>query len=496
MAALVLAGCSSNGGPEARPPTPAAGQTQSSATIGPPGYPGHAPEPIATAVGTPLQLPAASVTPTSGTLSGRVCFPVDRHRGIMLYFLDFNSGEVTEVMINADTARYSVSLPAGSYTAFGWHTELGFGYGVSNVVSSEDGEVVAESVHPIEVFPGTNTRADLCDPLPFWVQPPVMPGASVSPAGLVYESVSGLEIIDAAGQRSLVFSDPGAALSPDGSQVLYARDDDIWIADLATGARRNLTNTPDRIEHSPQWWPARLDLIVFSSHEIGSEGSDFGPRMFPTVANLDGSGYRVIEAERDAWSVALSPDGDTMAYGSGPTGWLYNFSTDRRTAFDAADYGVPVGEQTAPPSTWSVASPAFAPDGRRMTWLVGQFFADGNNQIYQGFFDLEARSAHLWHPHQLPGMDGLPPRVIWSPDGEWVAVFVWSHLPGEQGLWIVSADGERDHYLGPSTSARFSPDSQWLAFTDGQDAANATRLGTWDVVALPRPEGAMLVDWR
>ena len=144
-------------------------------------------------------------------------------------------------------------------------------------------------------------------------------GPSDPYAGLAYGTQEGIFVFNRDGKPKLLMENPNptaaldAALSPDGSQVIYAGPGDIkdlWLADLNTGTKRNLTNTPDRAEFSPHWWPARPDVTVFESRPAEDEYDYSG---HPTVINLDGSGYRVLDAFTGG-PVAPSPGGQSIAF--------------------------------------------------------------------------------------------------------------------------------------------------------------------------------------
>jgi hypothetical protein len=76
--------------------------------------------------------------------------------------------------------------------------------------------------------------------------------------------------------------------SSDGKLIYYIWSDDIWVTDLQSGERRNLTNTPDRDEYDIHIWDARPDVIWFYSQDKGIEAGEgwFG---YPTIIRSDGT---------------------------------------------------------------------------------------------------------------------------------------------------------------------------------------------------------------
>ena len=160
------------------------------------------------------------------------------------------------------------------------------------------------------------------------------------PPGLVYWENSDLWQVNVDGQPEQMFapgSDQaqyaswrmGVRVSPSGDQVLYNdwETNDLWLADLTTGLRRNLTNTPDASEGFFRWWSGRPDTVLFGSlpSELAPEPGWTG---FLGVVGTEGDSYRILDDQHHIGGpLAPSPDGQTIAYGGGSTAWLYHWET-------------------------------------------------------------------------------------------------------------------------------------------------------------------------
>lgn len=181
---------------------------------------------------------------------------------------------------------------------------------------------------PPAVSPATATDSVLVSPpATATIEPsPVPIAATVDPAvyaaggGLSLSTSDGLWQVKADGGMSAVVEQGSARLSPDSQEVAFLQPDpdtgvdDVWLLDLATGVRTNLTNTPDRYETVPMWWPGRSGVVVFGSDTgAGMENSDY-----PTLVNIDGSGYQVLDPsqgdrERSPLTAPPSPTAATMS---------------------------------------------------------------------------------------------------------------------------------------------------------------------------------------
>jgi len=351
-------------------------------------------------------------------------------------------------------------------------------------------------------------------PVPTPVSPTPTPvttdsGDSHVPFGLIYQSAGGLWHVNADGESARILELGEAsphtwpAVSPDGAQILYAGGDDIWLADVATGERRNLTQTLDRSECCAQWALGQPDVILFNSWPLGEVGMDFG---HPTLARLDGpdaeqaSDYLVLDDGELSYTLpAVSPDARAVAYDRASQPWVYRQDTGPEP-FDLAPYGLSNDPEL------HFYSPAWSPDDRRLVWLIGDCREDGCQRSI-GMFDLEAQTARFVHPHRPAGMGGQPPAPIWSPDGQWLAFAAWAEEPGESGMWVLRVDGQQEdeHHLATgrgrgSPDVVWSPDGGWLAIGDSAQGEEPKRfwlaeVGTWGLQRLDLPADAYLLAW-
>jgi phosphate transport system substrate-binding protein len=418
--------------------------------------------------------------------------------------------------------------------------------------------VVSATACPPSVTPSAakTVQLDAFPPLP--APSPALPGEPATipaPGGILYRYDGKLWLTRSDGTLTLVTSHPYARISPDRQMVLHGDkcDDfwiidqvdrqadtvtraldvpslcprwapdsrhiyyskpceefysdsregycewDIWVADIETGERRNLTDTPDRDEECVIHFDARLNTLFFYSTpvEVLTDGGGAGWIGYLTGMQADGTQYTVISEESLQSPASFSPDGTAIAYVSHQ---LYlHFHSSGSQLVEWERYGWP-GKVYVSSTSWS-------PEGDRLAcWATGNY----EETYIEGVFvlNLETGTSHVLHPLRHPiYFDGNPPAPDWSPDGRWLAF--WGADQGDNafGTWIVSSDGRevRTVEFLSATDAwdpggrAWSPDGQWLAFTrhesDPETGIWLVKVGTWELFQTDLPVDAIVVDW-
>lgn len=434
--------------------------------------------------------------------SRRFAFLIDRYEP-QLYIGQW-SGETIRGSVDPGTSVYDVRWVDADHYLYitrrtaedglvTWDLVLADLHGSSTILASMDSYPhydYAIVSPPVEPEPDTTHMPDITS-TPRRTPPTPTPVASFP--GLVYGDKEGLWL-DLGPEQVWISDRADVHISPDASQFVYHDDaqdgQDIWLGDRITARRRNLTRSAGRVESNPCWWPARPGTILFGS-QLQENAKDPSTDAFLSVVNLDGSSYRVLDEEHPVGcTYSPSPDGKTIAYGSGRTAWLYNLDTGLE-AFEPAGYGLDLGGE------FKLTSPAWSPDGNRLAWiLAGDLAGDGSPRLGIGIFDLKARTVELLGAFRSGDTDRCPPAPEWSPDGRWLAFEMWADSFDESGLWVASVEAAvlEAHHAG-SGQPVWSPDGQWLAFREWESGHRLLQPGSWSLLTLDLPYNVDLVAW-
>ncbi|HEV2351942.1 MAG TPA: protein kinase, partial [Terriglobia bacterium] len=234
----------------------------------------------------------------------------------------------------------------------------------------------------------------------------------------------------------------------------------------------------------------------FSSSENGVlaylEGGAAGSRQ---LIWLDRSGKQVGAVPgTDSYSDPhISPDGKELAFElESPAGdiWLYDIARDVKTRLTFSS-----GSSTAN------LSQIWSPDGRRIAYAS---IRNGGFGIYEKAADGSGSEEQLVEP----GSDQRYP-MDWSPDGKFILYIDWESSGAD--IWVLPLHGDRKPYIlnqaqqtqglsfSSQTTARFSPDDKWLAYSSSES-------GKFQVYVTPFPgpggkrqissEGGWFPQWR
>ena len=195
-------------------------------------------------------------------------------------------------------------------------------------------------------------------------------------------------------------------LSPDGTRVLYDSDQagnlDIWVMQLVSGAKRNLTEDFDGIDGSPIWSPDG-EFIAFSSSREG--GGIF------VTSEFGGTVRRIVSLSlKDFRGLSWSPDGKKMAYNL--AGKIYIVPAEGGKPIEVnLSHSVRLGP------TWFPNSDRLAYVPYEQVWSVG---LDGSS------------------PMLMLNKPGLLFPPTWSGDGKYI-FFKWNRR-GMRDIWWATAD--------------------------------------------------------
>jgi Tol biopolymer transport system component len=336
------------------------------------------------------------------------------------------------------------------------------------------------------------------------------------------------------------------ALSPDGTRLAYAANEggnwDIWVLQIATGQKINLTKDYEGDDLSPAWSPAGDWIAFFSQRNDGgifimsalggptrqvtvhggrdspnSWSPDGTKLVYSTQAELfivptRGGTPKHIPSPHAAWRSSWSPDGNRIAYqsysdslagiwtispdGSDPvvviegSGGYWNpiWTNDGKGIFFKSTRGgirdiwwVPVGPKGKPTGP---AKPVTVGVGVSNLTLS----RDGAKVAYTKQTDLSIFwSVPLRSDHVLTMDDALQinreagglAHLAISPDHKWLAFN--SNRSGNQDIWLMRKDGRDLHQLTTDKA-----DDSWPTWSpDGsQIAFQSDRSGNADIYLM------------
>lgn len=284
--------------------------------------------------------------------------------------------------------------------------------------------------------------------------------------GLIYANMDTAQIfrIVSGGRGVAILQGSSARFSSDGILALLESSDDIFLAEPMDNPGINITNTPDRLESSPQWLPLNTPKVVFNSkgvNEAQQKGWDSDIPGYLSTVNMDGSEYTILANIPSYTAPALISDGRMIAYEQSGMPMLYEVDKGSYP-FDPTLYGYQ-------PSAEAVfASPSFSPFGRWLTWWVSENNSQPDKHFSLVLFDLNASTSTILHSYTpLSETLGWLPNPVWNGNEGWIAYQTRGEATAWD-LWISRPDGNDAHRLGLATNPVWSPDRQHLAYVQTQ----------------------------
>lgn len=308
-------------------------------------------------------------------------------------------------------------------------------------------------------------------------QPPAtLPTPAAPNESILYVSGGTLYLTDLSGTSVRRLTGAGGGdwfpdVSPDSSQVAFWSNAsgafELWVLDLVTGNRRQLTDFNERVlpaelrnfgvHNSPSWSPDGKRLVFAFDGKIWMIES--------TGFNLE-----TVIAEGENYSPAWSPDGNELVFVSvrGRTRNLYlrRFGTDE-------DWPL-----TNFPARQQVGGPAWSADGQ---WLAFTVSTEESSDIWT----LRSDGTQLRRITQ----DRVSHSPAWSRDGRRLAFASGRQDPSRWEIWVMNPDGSGAFTV--SRNGGVSP--AWLraprtgVLLSSGPSAPAPTVGTVPRMATPAP---------
>jgi hypothetical protein len=177
-----------------------------------------------------------------------------------------------------------------------------------------------------------------------------------------------------------------ATISFDNQRLLFIKENQPWVADLATGEWRALSHDSQK-PCCTRWAFGRSDLAIYAFEPAHSDPLARSA-ITMTVVRLDSAALRILDEKRlpgVSRSASLSPNGLLLAYDDSETGWIHRWDQGSQP-FDITEYGLSL------PRNAITTNPAWSPDGNQISWTISGFL-DGQYQTGLALFDLDAQTA-------------------------------------------------------------------------------------------------------
>jgi len=308
---------------------------------------------------------------------------------------------------------------------------------------------------------------------------------------------------------------------------------DVFIYSVEKRESRNITNS-EFVEFDPSFSPVG-NQVVFSGSRDGNQeiysmnldgsdlqrltfdpGIDTHPAFSPDgtqilfTSNRENENADVYVMNADGRLLVKVTTWDNSNETAGPGGWSPDgtkiaFFSDRNGKDDI----YVVNAETIRPkivlsnSLHNLWSPSYSPDGKRLVYVEELEDKHGELRI----LDLETQQSRLLTKTELPRTN-----TDWSPDGNWIAFS--DRVNGNSEILVIRPDGtdlrNLTNHPGLDAGASWSPDSKRLVFVsgrgdppgifqlylvnaDGTDQRPVTTRRGWESDASWWPDGSSII---
>jgi len=232
------------------------------------------------------------------------------------------------------------------------------------------------------------------------------------------------------------------AFSPDGKTLATGEADGTGLWNVTTGRQVGRLPVGNDDTAYSVFSPDGKTLATV----VGISGEASSTAQLWNVAT--GRQIRSFPIDTGVFSVALSPDGNTLAIGEAGSTELWNVTTGQQIS----SLGQPTGSIYVPDDIWSVA---FSPDGK--TLATGD--ADGTVKLWKVATGQQISS--------FPTGSDTVFSVAFSPDGKTLATGDDDDTARLWNLATLQQIGSPLPGSGPVQAVTFSPDGRTLATDDG-----------------------------